>query len=408
MPEATSPLPRSPSTMRHGWLLRGELQRLAASRRERGEPIDWTQWCYIAAATLDAIRPGRDRIVMMASGCPYAGRYFRTWAECLPQNLLCEGRNRLALTLEEVPDDILRAAEAACKTVGKRRHRTFLKGSTIGRLLGVTSPERQRLGLRIIIAMDDDISIKRAAVERKRERDRLRDERKRRAAGAKPRGETIAEQAKKLGISRAALVKRRQRESQNVHTSSPLDEAENVHNSSPLHEPSKMIENQSDSAIEATHVHSSSRDKYYVVVSSVTPAQPSEEPQDRASGQAAITKDAPSGEDRDRTTKPNRRTPSSAILPPPKPVMINGYPPEVFYLISLSAHEAATEVRRRSDFRNPESVTAAITSVIRAEDRAFIRAMETNGLDTDDAWHARGYLDRRICQIVQADRADAH
>jgi hypothetical protein len=270
-----TPLPRNKATMLHGWLLRAELQKIAQARLERGEPIDWTKWCWIAAATMDAIQPGRERVLMMPSGHAYGGRYYRTWAQCQPRGFLCDGKHRLALTLDEVPDAILRAARAACERAGKRRFRIFMKGSTIARLLGVTSAERKRLGLRLIGSVDaDKPKLKGAAMDRKKERDRLRDERKRREAGARPRGESLAQQARDMGISPATLRKRMQRERERVTVdvtlSSPLYSAENVTLSSPSYETENTFEKQSVNAYEMQHVTLSSPHKYTEGISLAT------------------------------------------------------------------------------------------------------------------------------------------
>jgi len=88
------------------------------------------------------------------------------------------------------------------------------RADQVAKMLGVTFAERQALDLRTIGACDVDRKERaRIAAESRRERDRERDERRRRKAGAKPRAkflaESVAAEARRLGVSRQAIYKRR-------------------------------------------------------------------------------------------------------------------------------------------------------------------------------------------------------
>jgi hypothetical protein len=387
--------------MLYGWILRAELQKLLPSFLERGG--DPYPWAYCAATTLDAIAPGRNRVLFMPSGHAYRGKYFRTWAECTPQNILCEGKNRLALTLDEVPSAILRAAEAACKAAGKRRFHIFLKGSTIARMLGVTQAERERLGLRLIGAIDTGTQMD--AAEKKRERDRRRDECKRREAGAKPRSETAAEQARQEGISPATLRKRKQRErerqAQHVTFSSPLNAGPNVTHSSPLHEAENTILNQVDKEREMKHVTLSSPHKYYEVISSVAHDLPSDEPQpagEADSNPAAAALEGAASEPtaaEPATTQPETiatvTSPGSRryTLQPKPLVLIDGFPVQIFHWIGCGAHSAAAQMQRLAESgARGAFVLSEMERILFGEHDLLAKRMTGLGADEDEIWRA--------------------
>lgn len=274
----TPPLPRTGPNMRHGWLVRGELQRLAKARLESGAALDWSVWGYCIGCTLDAVEAGRNRIPTMPNGHAYGGNYFKTWAAATAFASLVAGGNAVAASLDEVPDGILAAVEKGCQRARARRHHRFLKGATIGRLLAVTDAERLAGDIRIIHAASATEKGS-PVLDRKRERDRLRDAAKRRAAGAKPRSETIAAEARRMGISPKALQKKRQRERaktthvsnsspvaepQNVSNSSPLVDVSDVSNSSPLVETENGVGNHIVMSDETTHVSNSSLHIYEI------------------------------------------------------------------------------------------------------------------------------------------------
>lgn len=277
---AVPPLPRTREAKRYGWLIKAEGQKVLKSRLKRGEPIDLYQAAYCIAVAIDAVAPGRDRLVMMDNGHAYGGVYWQSWGECSPFNVLCTGANRLALSLHEVPDDLLRATERACKDARARLRHKFHKGKTIGRLLGVTSEERKRLGLRIIGAVDADKSkLKEAAVEKKREHDRIRAETKRRDAGAKARKESIAEKARELGISPGAMRVRLHRERLKCNGFVAKYEGVACNGFVAPIETSEAIEETRDCGANSAHVTVSSRHKYCETISLAAHDHPSGETQ---------------------------------------------------------------------------------------------------------------------------------
>lgn len=236
----TQQLPRTRENMRHGFLLRAELQRLAAHRMRQGWTID-SAWLYVAAATIDAVAPGKVPQAVGPTGTVFQQEYWKSWPRCLPENFLAAGTHAIAANLDEVPDTIVTGARKACADVQRRRHRGFLTAETIGRLLGLTVEERRLLRLTHIDAVDEPKAKREAAVkERRKARDRARAETKRRTAGVRPRGASIAEQAREAGISvgamRVRLCRERAKLGAPVTRKSPRTEGDAVTRKSPLDE----------------------------------------------------------------------------------------------------------------------------------------------------------------------------
>lgn len=95
------------------------------------------------------------------------------------------------------------AVEMLALAASERRHMT---AERLGRFLGLTYAQRQFIGITTIWCTDVN---KRERKAMRREKDRLYRERRRRARGARPQADSIAAQARKEGVSRMTIYRRR-------------------------------------------------------------------------------------------------------------------------------------------------------------------------------------------------------
>jgi hypothetical protein len=211
MSRAALPNPEQEKRRLRAMEVRTDLIILHKYRRATGQKIDLFWWGFCMARVILMFPGGRYRYWPEFKGGPrkgqrMTGEYWATWPEATADYML-----------GEVSGDF-DAADHAAVTRGidaaKACHgASFLKADTIGKKLGVTIVERDNLGIYTIGAYD---MLRAARLERRAEtkkaRDRERSEAKRRANGAKPREEwlaqSIAAQAQAMRITPAALRKR--------------------------------------------------------------------------------------------------------------------------------------------------------------------------------------------------------
>ena len=183
---------------------RSQLQQVARYRRD-DPSFPWRKWAKAVV----------NESLFLKSGVYDVGGDRQIWASPNAAAALCYGKNAPFSLISEVPPDILAEVEAGAARARKAsscRH-LLVDGETLGRQIGMTWALREKLCVWLIWpdgAKRADLEARRK--ERRaarREKDRFYHQAARRADGAVPReqfiSESIAEQARKLGITPNAL-----------------------------------------------------------------------------------------------------------------------------------------------------------------------------------------------------------
>jgi lambda repressor-like predicted transcriptional regulator len=182
------------------------LQKLAKARTSDPK-FDWEKFGYCCGCILRQFDP--DKKYNLAAKGERA--MWRSWAATTPETVLTRGKYRLEVSLENVPNRVLRAVEAGLKrSIG---FKGVMGAELAAKIMGVTYEIRQSLDLRMIGAIDVPKAARLAlAAERHRKRNTKLKARIRKNAGSIPHSESIAAQARAMGVKPNTLRRRLQRQ----------------------------------------------------------------------------------------------------------------------------------------------------------------------------------------------------
>jgi len=191
----------------HRWFMSklriSNLQKLAYANSKNPE-FDWEKLGYCCGALLREFEPRKYRFVGKTER-------WMSWPDCSPETILARGKYRLECSIGNVPDHIVSAVEK-----GIARSRGFkgvMGGELIAKVMGVTYEVRTLLDLRAIGAIDVPKADRAAiAAKRRKKRNAELKVKARQRSGATPRSESVASQARAMGISPSALRQRQCRE----------------------------------------------------------------------------------------------------------------------------------------------------------------------------------------------------
>jgi hypothetical protein len=149
------------------------------------KPLNWHKWGYCMGVVALMIRPGRHHETLWHEGVMLRGDYYWTRPEATAHAFLAE----IGLGCPDaITESALATLEDGLAAAKRRKATSFMRADTMAEILNVDRAERERLRLWHIGATDYPKAERQAAAKAtKRENDRARDERKRRAAGARPR-----------------------------------------------------------------------------------------------------------------------------------------------------------------------------------------------------------------------------
>lgn len=185
-------------------LRRSQLQKIATARRDDPE-FPWRKWARAVV----------NETMFLDAGEYDADGTKTGWMAANATTALCYGKNAPFLVMSEVPDPIRTECEAGAKDALKHGVHLLTDGATLGRAIGLTWQLQEELKTWLVWpagATADDLEARRKAraAERK-SKDRIRKQQQRREEGMTARRESIAAQARELGIKPNTLRTRLRR-----------------------------------------------------------------------------------------------------------------------------------------------------------------------------------------------------